>query len=157
MLHDIKVKLSNSFSIDFRGKMTWFLGCNVEQSHSRISPSSIKDILRKSHMSYCEPVSTLAIPLTKQSKSVCPIEGSENSFDIREQKQYLCLVENLMCLSVVSRPYICFAVYNLAQFVSNPWTTSLKNSITHSGRFENRPERKQNFKDRFLLLKTHCL
>ena len=84
--------------------MTWFLGCNVEQSHSRISPSSIKDILRKSHMSDCKAVNTLAIPLTKQSKSVCHIEGSENSFDISEQKQYLCLVGNLMYLSVVSRP-----------------------------------------------------
>ena len=39
MLHDFKAKLSNAFSIDDRGKMTWFLGCNVEQSRGRISLS----------------------------------------------------------------------------------------------------------------------
>ena len=71
-------------------------------------------------MSDCKPVSTPAIPHTKQSKSDCPIEGSEKSLDICEQKQYRSLVGNLMYLSVVSRPDICFAVYNLAQFVSNP-------------------------------------
>ena len=114
MLHD-------AFSIEGRGKMTWFLGCNVEQSHGRISlsqPSYIKDILRKSYMYDCKPVSTPAIPHTKQSKSGCPIEGSE--LDICEQKQYRSLVGNLMYLSVVSHPDICLAVYNLAQFVSNP-------------------------------------
>ena len=103
--------------------MTWFLGCNVEQSRGRISlgqRSYIKDILRKSHMSDCKPVSTPAIPHTKQSKSYCPIEGSEISLDNCERKQYRSLVGNLMYLSVVSRPDICFAVYNLAQFVSNP-------------------------------------
>ena len=103
--------------------MTWFLGCNVEQSRGRISLSQrsyIKDILRKNHMSDCKPVSTPAIPHTKQSKSDCPIEGSENSLDICEQKQYRSLVGNLMYLSVASCPDICFAVYNLAQFVSNP-------------------------------------
>ena len=35
-------------------------------------------------------------------------------------KPYRSLVGNLMYLSVVSRPDICFAVYNLAQIVSNP-------------------------------------
>ena len=123
MLHDFKAKLSDAFSIDDRGKITWFLGSNVEQSRGRISLSQwsyIKDILRKSHMSDCKPVSTPAIPHTKQSKSDCPIEGSEKSLDICEQKQYRSLVGNLMYLSVVSRPDICFAVYNLAQFVSNP-------------------------------------
>ena len=123
MLHDFKAKLSDAFSIDDRGKMTWFLGCNVEQSRGRISLSQrsyIKDIVPKSHMSDCKPVSTPAIPHTKQSKSDCPIEGSEKSLDICEQKQYRSLVGNLMYLSVVSRPDICFAVYNLAQFVSNP-------------------------------------
>ena len=123
MLHDFKAKLSDAFSIDDRGIMPWFLGCNVEQSRGRISLSQrsyIKDILRKSHMSDCKPVSTPAIPHTKQSKSDCPIESSEKSLDICGQKQYRSLVGNLMYLSVVSRPDICFAVYNLAQFVSNP-------------------------------------
>ena len=61
MLHDFKAKLSGaSFSIDDRGKMTWFLGCKVDQSHSRFSLSQrsyLKDILRKSHMSDCKLVS----------------------------------------------------------------------------------------------------
>ena len=103
--------------------LVWFLGCNVEQSCGRISlsqPSHIKDILRKSHMLDCKPVSTPAIPHMKQSKSGCSIEGSENSLEFCEKKQYRRLVGNLMYLSVVSRPVICFAVYNLAQFVSNP-------------------------------------
>ena len=71
-------------------------------------------------MSICKPVSTPAIPHTKQSKSDCPSEGSENSLEFREQKKYRSLVGNLMYLCVVSRPDFCFAVYNLAQFVSNP-------------------------------------
>ena len=70
-------------------------------------------------MSGCTPVRTPATPHTKQSKSECPIEGSEKSLDISEQKQYLSLVVNLMYLSVVCRTDICFAVNNLAQFVSN--------------------------------------
>ena len=32
----------------------------------------------------------------------------------------LSLVGKILCLFVVSRPDICFAVYNLAQFLSNP-------------------------------------
>ena len=59
MLHDFNSKLSDAFSIDDRGKMTWFLRCNVEQSHGRISHSQrsyIKDILRKSLMSDCKPI-----------------------------------------------------------------------------------------------------
>ena len=95
MLHDFNAKLSDAFSIDDRGKMTWFLGCNVEQSHSCISLSQrsyIKDILRKSHMSDCKPVSTPVIPHTKQSKWNCRIERSEKSLDICEQKQYRSLV-----------------------------------------------------------------
>ena len=104
MLHDFKAKLSDAFSIDDRGKMNWFLGCNVEQSRCHISLSQrsyIKDILRKSHMSDCKPVSTPAFPHTKHSKSYCPIEGSEKSLDICEQKQYRSLVANFMYLSVV--------------------------------------------------------
>ena len=38
----------------------------------------------------------------------------------RCNKPYRSLVGNLMYLSVASRPDICLAVYNLAQFVSNP-------------------------------------
>ena len=79
MQHDFKAKLSNALSIDDRGKTIWFLGCNVEQSHGPISFSQgsyIKDTLRKSHMSDCKPVSTPAIPHTKQSKTDCPIESS---------------------------------------------------------------------------------
>ena len=82
--------------------------------------SNRNDTLRKSHMSDYKPVSTPAIPLTKQSKSDWPIESSEKSLDICEQKQYRSLVGNLMYLSVVSRPDVCFAVYNLAQLLSNP-------------------------------------
>ena len=123
MLHDIKTKLSNAFSIEHRGQKTWFLRCNFEQSRGRISPSQrsyIKDYLPKSHMSDCIPVRTPAIPHTKQRKSDCPIEGSETSFEICEQMQYRSLMGNLSYLSVLSRPDICFAVYILAQFVSNP-------------------------------------
>ena len=68
----------------------------------------------------CTPLRTPAIPHTKQTKLDCPIENSENSFEFCEQKKYRCSVGNLMYLSVVSRPDISFAVYNLAQFVSNP-------------------------------------
>ena len=71
-------------------------------------------------MSDCKPVSNPGIPHTKQSKLDCPIESSEKSLEICKQKQFRSLVGNLMYLSVVSRPDICFAVYNLAQFVSNP-------------------------------------
>ena len=70
-------------------------------------------------MSDCKPVYTLAISHTKQSKSDCPIGGSEKSLYICEQKQNRSLVENLMNLSVVSRHDICIAVYNLTQLVSN--------------------------------------
>ena len=79
--------------------MTWFLECNVEQSRGRVSLcqwSFIKDILRKSQMSGCKPVSTPAIPHTKQCKWDCPIEGTENSLDNCEQKHYRSLVGNLM-------------------------------------------------------------
>ena len=37
MLNDFKAKLSDAFSIDDRRKMTWLVGCNVEQSHGRLS------------------------------------------------------------------------------------------------------------------------
>ena len=71
-------------------------------------------------MSDCKPVSTPAITHTKQSQSDCPIENSDHSLVFCEQKQYRSLVGKLMCSSIVSRPDICFAVYNLAQLVSNP-------------------------------------
>ena len=67
-------------------------------------------ILRKSHMSDSKPANTLPIPQIKKAKLDCPIEGSDNSLEFREQKQYRSLVGNLMYLHVVSRPYIWFAV-----------------------------------------------
>ena len=82
----------------------------------------IQKSLRKSHTSDCKPASTPATPHTKQSQSDGPIDGSESSPEFCEQKQYLNLVGNQMHLSVVSRPDVCFAVYNLPQFVSNPGT-----------------------------------
>ena len=91
MLHNFKAKLSDAISIDDRGKMTWFLGCNIEQSRGRVCLSQrsyIKDILRKSHMSDCKPVSTPAKSHTKQSNSDCPVDGRENSLEYCEQKQY---------------------------------------------------------------------
>ena len=39
MMHDFMAKLSDAFGIDDPEKMTWFLGCNVEQSRRRISLS----------------------------------------------------------------------------------------------------------------------
>ena len=45
-------------------------------------------------MSDCEQVSTPAIHYTKQSKSDCLIEGSGNSLEFYEQKQYRSLVGN---------------------------------------------------------------
>ena len=67
-----------AFSIDDRGKMTWLLGCNVEQSRGRISLSKrsyMKDIMRKSHMFDCKPVSTPPISHTNQSESDCPVKA----------------------------------------------------------------------------------
>ena len=58
-------------------------------------------------MSGCKPVSTPVKPHTNQSKSDCPIEGSENKLEFREQKHYRSLVGNLMYLSVVD---VCLAV-----------------------------------------------
>ena len=67
----------------------------------------------------CKPFSTPPIPHTKQSKSECPIESSEKSLEVYEQKQYRSIVGNLMYLSLVSCPDICFSVYTSAQLVSN--------------------------------------
>ena len=36
MLHGFKTKIIDAFNIDDRGKMTWFLGSNVEQPRGRI-------------------------------------------------------------------------------------------------------------------------
>ena len=93
-----------------------------------------KKNLRKSYTFDCKPANTTATPHTKQSQLDWPIDGSESSPEFCEQKQYFSLVGNLMYLSVVSRPEICFAVYNLPQFVSIPGKTHWR-ALKHLQRF----------------------
>ena len=99
MLHDFKTKLSDAFSINERGIKTWIWGCKVEQSRGRISLSQrlyMKDVLSKSHMSDCKPVSTPARPRSKQSKLfLCFLKGTESLCPVYNRSEYLELFDFL--------------------------------------------------------------
>ena len=101
--------------------MTWFLGCHAEQSHGRISLSQrsyTKDFCAKAKCLIVNQSVRQQYPIQNSLNRTAPC--SESSLQFYEQKQYRSLVDNQKYLSVVSRPDICFAIYNVAQFVSNP-------------------------------------
>ena len=55
------------------------------------------------------------------TKSSCPVPDSPESVEMSEiHPQYRSLVDNLLYMSVVSRPDISFIVSSLSQFLSNP-------------------------------------
>jgi hypothetical protein len=124
LLSSFKSLFAETFSIDDNGEMLWFLGTAVSQSKGEISlnqKSYVADILRRASMTDCHSVSLPAVAHTRQSKVDCPKEGSPEFDNLQSIRvQYRSIVGNLLYLSVVSRPDICFAVANLSQFVSNP-------------------------------------
>lgn len=117
-------EFTNTFAIDDKGKMVWFLGTQVHQEVGMICSQQskcIEAILDKAGMSDCNPTSLPAVAGTRQSKLDQPQSGSDQAKEMEElHSTYRTLVGSLLYLSVMSRPDITFAVCNLSQFLTNP-------------------------------------
>ena len=124
LVTSFKSKFSDSFKVDDRGVMKWFLGMQVIQDEGVIfvnQKSYIVEVLERFSMSECNPVSTPADNCSSLSKSSCPAPDSQEFMEMADtHPHYRSLVGNLLYMSVVSRPDISFIVSNLSQFLSNP-------------------------------------
>jgi histone deacetylase 1/2 len=117
-------EFKETFAIDDKGEMVWFLGNQIEQRPGTIrlhQGKFIEDILTKSGMSNCAKTSLPAVAGTRQSKQDCPKPDSPEAKEMEiYHPTYRTIVGSLLYLSVMSRPDITFTVCNLSQFVTNP-------------------------------------
>lgn len=123
-LQDVKRALSEKFEIKDMGKLHYFLGMSVEQDEDCTSvwigkPAYTQNLLTKYSMQDCKPVST---PVESGTK----LRLANESDECVDKQLYQSAVGSLMYLSVSTRPYITYAVSNLARFSAKPtkdhWT-----------------------------------
>jgi len=116
----IKHLLDASFKIKDLGKLKYFPGLEVAYSNTGISVSQRKyclDLLNDSGLLGSKPVSTLMDPSIKLHH-----DGEQPYEDIYSYRRF---VGRLIYLTN-TRPYICFVVQQLSQFLSAPTKTHYK-------------------------------
>jgi hypothetical protein len=115
-------ELQQDFDLRDSGKLQWFLGCEVEQDISagtvRLSQKKYcYDIRRRFQMSDANPVSTPMQVNAHLSSDDCPPLDKRDPEVVRNYQQR---IGACMYLTVFIRLDCCFAVNQLARFMSNP-------------------------------------
>ena len=115
-------ELQQDFDLSDSGKLQWFLGCKVEQDISagtvRLSQEKYyNDILKRFQMSDANPVSTPMQVNAHLSSDDCPPLDKRDPEVVRNYQQ---CIGACMYLTVFTRLDCCFAVNQLARFMSNP-------------------------------------
>nr|KAJ0211503.1 hypothetical protein LSAT_V11C400213080 [Lactuca sativa] len=106
--------MSQRFEMSMMGKMTFFLGLEVQQQKSGISicqSKYISDLLVKYSLSDCKPAFT---PVSKTDK----IDADPTGTDVNHSL-YRGMIGSLLYLTA-SRPYIMFGTILCARFQANP-------------------------------------
>ena len=115
-------ELQQDFDLRDCGKLQWFLGCKVEQDIQagtvRLSQEKYcNDILKRFQMSDANPVSTPMETNAHLSTDDCPPLNKRDPEVVRSYQQ---CIGACMYLTVFTRLDCCFAVNQLARFMSNP-------------------------------------
>ena len=115
-------EMREDFDLSDSGKLEWFLGCKVEQDlvkgTVRISQEKYcNDVLLRFQMADANPLSTPFECGAHLTDDDCPAKGTGDPEAIRNYQQ---CVGALMYLACFTRPDCCFAVNQLARFMSNP-------------------------------------
>jgi hypothetical protein len=111
-----KRELTSEFEIKDIGLIHYFLGLEVWKKSDEIFLSQGKyavDILRRFSMLDCKSMSTSMVSNLKK------LHKSDFEFDLVDPSMYRQLIGSLM-YSIHTRPYICFVVSALSQFMSEP-------------------------------------
>lgn len=106
--------LGREFDMKDLGKLTYFLGLQVQYTSSGIHVNQSKyaaDLLAKAGMTHCKPCPTPCLPTTKLLKF--------DGVPLSDPTLYRSLVGGLQYLTF-SRPDIAFAVNTLCQFMHTP-------------------------------------
>ena len=126
----LRKRLSESFEMDDRGELSWFLGMSVTMSAGTVTVNQTayaKSILEKFQMSECKAVATPLAEKEELIKSQCPEEGSDEQIRM-SQNDYRGLIGGVLYLATHTRPDLSFAVGALSKFLSNPgeihWTAA---------------------------------
>jgi hypothetical protein len=119
-LNHTKSKLKESFEMTDLGKLSWFLGMeiNVNNNNNTVTlnqKSYIENILKRYGMSDCKPVST---PMETNNQLQQDPDGQE----FEDPQMYRQAVGSLMYAMVASRPDIAFAVGAVSKFNNSPQT-----------------------------------
>eukprot|EP00253_Pinus_taeda_P025672 PITA_25672 len=114
LIEHCKRDLATEFEMKDIGLMHYFLGLEVwqEEGHFFLGQGKyIVDILSRFHMENCRPMSTPMITNWKK------LHASDS--ELVDPKLYRQLIGSLMYF-VNTRPYICFAVNTMSQFMCEP-------------------------------------
>jgi hypothetical protein len=109
-------KLCESFAVKDLGKLSYFLGVEVTDTHSGIALTQTKyaaDLLRRVNMHNCKDIATPMSSSERLSKSAGVLLMDDMAFSYRSTVgalQYLCL----------TRPDIAFSVNRVCQFLAAP-------------------------------------
>ena len=120
-------ELGKSFELSASGKLTWFLGCKVEQD-------LIKGTVRMSQEKYCNDVLT-RFKMSDANAVHTPCEANQHlqaadsprleDRDPNVVRDYQQAVGSCMFLTVFTRGDCAFAVNQCARFMSNPGPTHI--------------------------------
>jgi len=115
-ISEVKHLLNSKYNMKDLGKLSYFLGVNVEQKDGNIfinQSAYVNMLLDKFGFSECKPVSTPADVGSFLSKAV-------DDSDLFDQETYQSAVGGLLYLCTRTRPDITHAVCNLSKYCSRP-------------------------------------
>jgi hypothetical protein len=120
-------ELQKDFDLSDCGKLQWFLGCKVEQNLAegtvRLSQEKYcSDILKRFQMSDANPAHTPMEPNSHLSADDAPPLDKRDPEVVRNYQQ---CIGACMYLTCFTRLDCCFAVNQLARFMSNPGPTHI--------------------------------
>ena len=112
----IKSMLSSKYAMKDLGRLSYFLGVNINQNDNGVfinQSTYIDSLLKRFSFDDCNPIST---PCDFNSY----LEKATENDDLFDRGKYQSAVGALLYLSTRTRPDITYAVCNVAKFSSNP-------------------------------------
>ena len=113
-VQEVKKAFNETFGMDDRGEISYFLGLRVTRNHNGIRVDQAKNIaetLLKFGMSSCKPVETPAVPNLNLTKEAQAYEG---------EFPYRSLIGNLLYIAKQTRPDILNTVNMLSRCLDKP-------------------------------------
>ena len=130
VVNDMRKRFTNSFEMDDRGSLSWFLGMSITQEPGVVTldqSAYTKILLERFGMMDSKATQTPLAVKEELTKEQCPEDGSQEQIRMR-QFDYRGVVGGLLFLATHTRPDISYAVGTLSKFLANPgfihWTAA---------------------------------